>query len=241
MRLLLDGDIVAYTAAVSAETPVNWGDGLWTLHAYEQDVVSKIEDTISGIVGDLEFDKIQVALSDTTNFRKTVYSEYKANRKDIRKPMLLQFAKDYLFDKYDGLIYPTLEADDVLGIELTSDPDCVIWSTDKDLKTITGVHLVDGELVNIDPETSDYWFYYQTLVGDLTDNYQGCPKVGPKTAEKILDKDCSWDAVVAAFIKAGLSESVALQNARLARILRSSDYDKQTGEVTLWTPDNGDS
>lgn len=239
MKLLIDGDIVAYQAAVSAETPVNWGDGLWTLHAYEEEVVAKIEQHLSLIMGDLHFDKIQVAISDIKNFRKDVDPQYKANRKNIRKPMLLQFAKDYLFEKYDGLIYPNIEADDVLGIELTADPDCVIWSTDKDLKTITGVHLVDGELVNIDPETSDYWFYYQTLVGDLTDNYQGCPKVGPKTAEKILDKDCSWDAVVAAYIKAGLSESVALQNARLARILRAGEYNTETGEVYLWTPPNG--
>ena len=162
MRLLLDGDIVAYTAAVSAETPVNWGDGLWTLHAYEQDVIAKIEDSIVGITSELEFDKIQVALSDINNFRKDVDPQYKANRQNIRRPMLLQFAKDYLFEKYDGLIYPNLEADDVLGIELTSDPDCVIWSTDKDLKTITGVHLVDGELTHIESQVSDYWFLYQT-------------------------------------------------------------------------------
>lgn len=237
MKLLIDGDIVAYQAAVSAETPVNWGDGLWTLHAYEAEVVAKIEQHLSLIMGDLHFDTIQVAISDINNFRKDVDPQYKANRKNIRKPMLLQFAKDYLFEKYDGLIYPNLEADDVLGIELTSDPETVIWSTDKDLKTVFGVHLIDNQLQVITEEQADYWFFYQTLVGDLTDNYQGCPKVGPKTAEKILEQSCTWDAVVAAFVKAGLSEKVALQNARLARILRASDY--KNGEVVLWTPPNG--
>lgn len=237
MKLLIDGDIVAYQAAVSAETPVNWGDGLWTLHAYEEEVVVKIEQHLSLIMGDLHFDQIQVAISDIKNFRKDVDPQYKANRKNIRKPMLLQFAKDYLFEKYDGLIYPNLEADDVLGIELTSDPETVIWSTDKDLKTVFGVHLIDNQLQVITEEQADYWFFYQTLVGDLTDNYQGCPKVGPKTAEKILEQSCTWDAVVAAFVKAGLSEKVALQNARLARILRASDY--KNGEVVLWTPPNG--
>ena len=237
MKLLIDGDIVAYQAAVSAETPVNWGDGLWTLHAYEEEVVAKIEQHLSLIMGDLHFDQIQVAISDINNFRKDVDPQYKANRNNIRKPMLLQFAKDYLFEKYDGLIYPNLEADDVLGIELTSDPETVIWSTDKDLKTVFGVHLIDNQLQVITEEQADYWFFYQTLVGDLTDNYQGCPKVGPKTAEKILEQSCTWDAVVAAFVKAGLSEKVALQNARLARILRASDY--KNGEVVLWTPPNG--
>jgi hypothetical protein len=239
MRLLLDGDIIAYTAAASAETPIDWGNGLWTLHAYEQEVEAKVEQQIASIVGDFEFDTVQVALSDKENFRKTICSEYKANRKSIRKPMLLEYAKDYLASTYGGLIYPTLEADDVLGIELTSDPETVIWSTDKDLKTVFGVHLIDNQLQVIDEEEADYWFLYQTLVGDLTDNYQGCPKVGPKTAEKILEKSCTWDAVVATFVKAGLSETVALKNARLARILRASDY--KDGEVILWTPPDGNS
>ena len=33
--LLVDGDIVAYKAATIAETPINWGEGTWTLHAHE--------------------------------------------------------------------------------------------------------------------------------------------------------------------------------------------------------------
>ena len=37
MRLLLDADIVAFKAASSAEQPIYWGDGLWTLHSYESD------------------------------------------------------------------------------------------------------------------------------------------------------------------------------------------------------------
>ena len=32
--LLVDGDIVAYKAATIAETPIDWGDGVWTLHAH---------------------------------------------------------------------------------------------------------------------------------------------------------------------------------------------------------------
>jgi len=237
MKLLVDGDIVAYTAAASAETPINWGGGLWTLHCTEQEVIEKVEQQIDKITDRDAFGKIQVALSDTENFRKRVDAQYKANRKDIRKPMLLQFAKDYLAETYDGLVIPEFEADDVLGIECSAG-NAVIWSTDKDLKTVQGKHLVEGEIIEISEDEADYWFFYQTLVGDLTDNYQGCPKVGPKTAEKILEKEATWDAVVAAYIKAGLSEQVALQNARLARILRHYDY--VNGEIILWTPQSTD-
>ena len=40
--LLVDGDIVAYKAATVAETPIDWGDGFWTLHAFEQDVIQNM-------------------------------------------------------------------------------------------------------------------------------------------------------------------------------------------------------
>jgi hypothetical protein len=239
MKLLIDGDIIAYTAATKAETPVNWGDGLWTLHAFEQDVESDIDEAVSKLVTSSICTEVVTALSDASNFRKQVDPTYKANRKNIRRPMLLQYAKDYMYEKYNGVIWENLEADDVLGIMGTEDDDTLIWSLDKDLKTIPGKHLIDGEVVTISPLEGDYWFYSQTLIGDLTDNYSGCPKVGAKTAEKILAHDCSWNAVVVAYMKAGLSEEVALTQARLARILRTGEYNKETGEVTLWTPPNG--
>ena len=31
--LVIDGDILAYQIATNNERPINWGDGLWTLHA----------------------------------------------------------------------------------------------------------------------------------------------------------------------------------------------------------------
>ena len=35
--LLLDGDLIAYRIAAALETPINWGNGLWTLHCYEDE------------------------------------------------------------------------------------------------------------------------------------------------------------------------------------------------------------
>ena len=64
----------------------------------------------------------------------------------------------------------------------------------------------------------------------------GCPKIGGVTANKLLDVDCSWDTVVNTFAKQGLGEAVAIEQARLARILRNGEYDTDTGEVKLWTP-----
>lgn len=236
--LVIDGDIVAYQVAAAAEQPINWGDGLWTLHAFEDEVLVKVTDFITGLMERANTDKVEVALSDKHNFRKDVADYYKANRANTRRPMLLQFAKDYMADEFNGVIWKNLEADDVLGIKVTSSDDYIIWSADKDLKTCQGRHLTDEGEVYIDEQEADYWFYTQVLTGDSTDNYPGCPKIGAKTAEKLLATDSSWDTVVAAYSRQNLSEEAALEQAHLARILRDGEYNIETGEVTLWKPKN---
>ena len=234
--LLIDGDIIAYKAAASAETPVNWGDGLWTLHSFEQDVAVRLDEQIDKLLADAPVQDCIVALSDKENYRKELAAYYKANRTNTRKPMLLAWAKEYLQSKYNTIIYRRLEADDVLGILGTANTDTIIWSEDKDLLTVQAKHWKDGEVISITEAEADYHFYYQTLVGDSTDNYSGCPTVGPKTANKLLASGTRWSTVVEAFKSKGQSEEVALENARLARILRNGEYDTDTGEVKLWHP-----
>ena len=234
--LLIDADIIAFKACASAETPVNWGDGHWTLHCFEDEVAIRIDDQINRLVTQAPVQDCILALSDKNNYRKKIADYYKANRTNTRKPMLLPWARQFMIDNYNTIIYRNLEADDVLGILGTANKDTIIWSEDKDLQTIPAKHWIDGKVVEISQEEADYMFYYQTLIGDSTDNYKGCPSVGDKTARKILDEDSSWDAVLNAFKIKNLSETVALENARLARILRDGEYDTTTGEVKLWTP-----
>ena len=232
--LIIDADIVAFKATASAETPVNWGDGHWTLHCFEDTVALHIDEQIYKLVSEAPVQDCILALSDVNNFRKDVAPYYKANRKDVRKPMLLPWARQYMIDKYNTIIYKNLEADDVLGILGTSNEDTILWSEDKDLLTIPAKHWIDGEVFEQDEAGADYNFYYQTLIGDTTDNYKGCPKVGSVTAHKLLGANSSWDTVVEAFAKQGLSETVAIEQARLARILRDGEYDTDTGKVKLW-------
>jgi DNA polymerase-1 len=49
-------------------------------------------------------------------------------------------------------------------------------------------------------------------------------------------KDEWWETIVAAYVKSGLTKEDALRNARLARILRPSEYDFDTNTPVLWTP-----
>lgn len=260
MRLaLIDADILAYQAAAVSEKPIDWDDGLWTLHAFEQDAITSFESSLSSLVQKVEATKYLLVFSDKDNWRKKVLPTYKSNRAGTRKPLLLKFLREYAHKKHQCISIPELEGDDVIGIYATTksklDPvrDIIVCSLDKDFKTIPGKHYNFGrdEFFEITEHQADKWHMVQTLTGDTTDGYAGCPGVGPVGAEKILQKaleegtpwanpqqlkEIYWKHVVAAYNKAGFGEEEALVQARVARILRAEDYDDIQKKVILWTP-----
>ena len=243
MRLLFDADIIAFKAAAATEQPINWGDGIWTLHGYEQDVIDHSMSYMQGVADKLDTQDVLLFLTGSNNWRKDILPSYKSNRKDTRKPLMLPFIRQFMVDSLGAIIVDTFEADDLLGIEATSTDDCIIVSEDKDLKTIPAMVYnpqKDDEPVLIPEFTAAWNHMFQTLTGDSTDGDSGCPKVGPVAAKKILQDidqvEDLWPAVVAAFKKQNLSEEVALQQAQVARICHASDFDKETGKVIPWTP-----
>ena len=243
-RLLIDGDIIAYKASTMAEHSIKWEDStVWTLHADENHgkylALSEIEDLKENLKGD----SITIALTDGNNFRKDILPSYKDNRKQKRKPLILGAIRKWLIDEYDAIIYPNLEADDVLGILATQPQkkeERIICSLDKDLRQIPGKLSQDGRtIVKRSKADCDHWHLIQTLTGDSVDGFSGCPKIGKVTAQKILnDKKLplrkQWELVVKAYAKVGLQEHDAFQQAHVARILRHGDYNKKTGEVNRW-------
>ena len=77
-------------------------------------------------------------------------------------------------------------------------------------------------------------------MGDRVDGYSGCPTIGEKTAEKILKPlkgnfKAMWDAVVREFKKHDFSDQEIQTQARLARILRSGEYDFSKNQPILWS------
>jgi 5'-3' exonuclease len=254
---LVDADILAYQAAAVSEQAVDWGDELWTLHAFEDDAIRVFDTSLQSIMEKTEAQKCLLAFSDKANWRKDVLPTYKSNRVGVRKPMLLKFLREYAFENHTSVMIPTLEGDDVLGIYATlkddHKPDYIVCSLDKDLKTIPGKHYNFGkdEFYEITEHQADYWHMFQTLTGDTTDGYAGCPGCGPKTAEKILKaaldggtpwadqkqlRGIYWSHVVTAYAKAGFGEEEALVQAQVSRILRAEDFDDITKKVILWTP-----
>ena len=241
--LLIDGDILIYKIATQNEVPTHWGEGLWTLHCDEIICKAEVDTQIKQIQENLKADKFIIALTDKKNFRKDILPSYKDNRKQKRKPMVLPSLREYCIKKYKAVTMDGLEADDVLGILATepSNEERIIVSIDKDLYQIPGKISKDGRTFEeVSEAEANYWHMMQTLCGDPVDGYSGCPKVGVKTAQKILGDHINvplldlWMRVLAAYAKVGYSTDEVLAQARVARILRSNDYDRDTGGIKLW-------
>lgn len=242
MSLLIDADYTVYKNAASCEIDLDYGDDVIVVQSRFSDLQRALLRDFDRIISDLGRDGREDAIlffSDSVNFRKTISPEYKGHR-NRKKPCGYKRAVEWLKTLFEVRVFPTLEADDALGITQTAEPeaDHILVSPDKDMRQIPGrLYDLTNPVVEVTPEEGSRWHLIQTLAGDQTDGYGGCPGIGIKKAEALFDKHGeSWETVVGAFEKAGLQESDALLNARLARILQSTDYDNSTGTVRLWNP-----
>lgn len=237
---LIDADIIAYKASSVVEKTIKWDDNICTIHVDEDEALAIAQEKIEKIKEDVKADVVYLCFSDKENFRKSILPTYKHNRADLRKPLCLSGVKERLAELYTVYILPRLEADDVLGIMATSpklEGEKIIITVDKDLKQVPCkmYNLDKKKFSETTPEQSQYYHYMQTLMGDITDGYTGCPGVGVKTAEKILkDAEDPWAAIVDTFVKKGLTEEDALAQARVAYILRHGDF--IDNKVKLWKP-----
>ncbi len=248
--LLIDGDQYLHRACAAVEQETRWDDENHLLWSNCVEAWEVVEGSIDKVLSHFDEKDHVICLSETgtKDFRKDlVDANYKAHRVGSRKPLCFYDLKRKLIAERNCRYVEGLEADDVMGILATKPgPDNkIIISRDKDMKTIPAKVWTGDSFYNVTQEEADYQHLYQTLVGDAVDGYKGCPGVGPKTAEKLLlEAACQgdyldrqrWSAVRKAYEKAGLTEADALRNARLARILRWSDWNSERKEPILWTP-----
>ena len=143
------------------------------------------------------------------------------------------------------------------------DEGYVIASGDKDLRQIPGLHIwmsttkdptdeglkvqVEDEYtaISVSNEYAQRFTYQQYLSGDPTDSIPGCPGIGDARAKAIVSEfdiskpvDC-WEKVVQVYQQKGKVEQpfdTALQQARLARILRAGEYNFDSHTVIPWNP-----
>jgi 5'-3' exonuclease len=238
MSLLIDADYIVYKCCAATETEIDFGEDLIVVTSRFSEAYEYVERELYNIASDLGcFDDSILFFSDSVNFRKSIDPAYKGHR-NRKKPCGYKRVINKLKEDYHVVIMPTLEADDALGIYATKEPGHIICSPDKDMRQIPG-QLFDltQEVVEITPEMGDRWHLIQAMAGDQTDGYAGIPGIGIKRAEALLEANgATWQTVVDAFAAKDLDESVALMNARLAKILQCDDYDFTNQEPRLWNP-----
>lgn len=196
MICLLDGDLIAYRCAASAEKdPV-------------EIAIHRADDLINHIVADTASDSYKVFLTGSSNYRLDYNPEYKANRKDMPKPQWLQQLREHLVVAHGAFISDGNEADDEMGITQCSDiNNTIIASLDKDLLQIPGKHFsweIRGTSVRgvewVKPATFRdvsivdglRHFYFQLLMGDRTDNVFGFDGVAREKVPKFLEGDVAF-------------------------------------------------
>lgn len=135
------------------------------------------------------------------SWKKTTYRTYKENRE--HSPELGEF-RDRVLEQYSTIGIDGLEADDLIAMCASfldaSDRqnDYIIFSDDKDLKnvahTFCKINLTENIQGNSD---NDYrMLLCQMIAGDKEDDVTGIPRIGMKTADKLLPKECNINDVI---------------------------------------------
>ncbi len=147
-------------------------------------------------------------------FRNDIYPEYKANRPPMPDDLRVQIEPLHQIIKAQGLplvVIEGVEADDVIGtlsVEATRKGYSVLISTgDKDMAQLVNenVRLINTMNNQVLTEATvpekfqvkpNQIIDYLALMGDVSDNIPGVPKVGPKTASKWLAQYGSMQGVM---------------------------------------------
>ena len=176
MKALIDGDIVVYRAAASAEE-----DDQWIAQA-------RADQMMQDILADTGSTSYSVYLTGSGNFRREIAPSYKANRPDSR-PKHWEAVREFLVTQHKAIVCNGFEADDQLGIDQDKTHGAtVICSIDKDLLQIPGKHynFVKKVFQDVTYDEGIKALYIQSLVGDRSDNIFGVQGIGPVKAEKAL-------------------------------------------------------
>jgi DNA polymerase-1 len=193
MQALIDGDIVAYSNAASAE---KWDKGFLISLEPVEVALMRCDLQMRDILETTNADSYRLFLSGSDNFRYQVDPEYKANRKDMVDPVHREACKEFLVTEWKAEVTEGYEADDAMGINQME--DTIICTIDKDLNMIPGKHyswpivrggtvVREGKLYEVTATQGLQSFYRSLLIGDRTDNIFGVAGIGKVKAAKLID------------------------------------------------------
>jgi DNA polymerase-1 len=232
---------------------------------------------LNRILHDQKPDMIAVVMdAPGKTFRDELFAEYKANRPPMPDELRQQI--DPLLEAIQALGVPLLrisgvEADDVIGTLATraaaENISTVIATGDKDMAQLVDEHITLLDTMPRGPRNEPrpldaagvvekfevrptQIIDYLALVGDSSDNIPGVPKVGAKTAVKLLAEFDGVNEILADTEKVatlpirgakGVAESIAanrdvlLLSQKLATIDRDLDLDQNPGDLVRGKPD----
>ena len=148
-------------------------------------------------------------------FRNDLYAEYKAHRPPMADDLRVQIEPLHNLIRAMGLpliMEPDVEADDVMGALAKyaeqQDFQVIISTGDKDMAQLVNEHItLENTMSNTRMDiqgvidkfgvTPEQIIDYLALMGDVSDNIPGIPKVGPKTAAKWLNQYGSMENLIA--------------------------------------------
>ena len=134
--------------------------------------------------------------SNTFRYSIAISKEYKGNRKTDKltveefklKMELMNYAMESIIKEKACLIFPDLEADDILS--MLQDKNTYIISNDKDLNQIPGLHIdhANYAVTKVSQEEAIMSLAKQLITGDSVDNIGGIKDLGPAKAAKLLSE-----------------------------------------------------
>lgn len=232
---IIDIDTYLYKASLACSDLVELEPELY-YEAYNLNkarlFLKEIADTIPTQVGCNEY--IFVTGGVGKNFRYVINPDYKSNRKNISRPIMLEKVRELAFKEFPMVYTPHLEADDTCRILLEENKDNVVVSVDKDLRTFSGkiYDSYHGVMRYITKEQAEVNFKRQLLIGDKTDGYGGIPKIGPATADKLLLGGITEDEILEMYLEKGLSVDDFKRTYNCAKIIGKNDF--KEGVITLY-------
>lgn len=226
---LIDGDLVAYRCAASANNdPLDVA-------------LYRVDQLMHRLLLETNAVQQKTWLTGSDNFRKTIYPEYKANRTQ-EPPTWLQECREHLVAEWKAKVTSGNEADDELGIALTElGEQAILISLDKDLLQVPGWHyswqiqgtsskgkewVKPSETRFISPLVGFRKFYGQVITGDAADNvpaFDGKFRTSlPKFVAELLEpleemmtEQEMWTYVSDVYEEAGTNGETQIRNAKV--------------------------
>lgn len=235
MKCLIDSDILAYQCAYNGQYKdettgevviKNFSDVEESLYYKLREILEECnsdEPPLMFLTGDEHLAKVlnrkcrwsepsdDIIFKPSFRYADAKTREYKGQRK-AEKPYHYHNIRAYMLSEFEVVVSDGLEADDMLAVYLTRDPNNILCSVDKDLLQVPGKHYSWslGKRASIPVREVDYLgtmcigddkkvkatgmkhFFSQVLMGDSVDNIRGIEDFGPKAAYKVLN-DCQTE------------------------------------------------